>query len=169
MVIETRKFKRKKLPKELKDAYQQLHVLEIEASRLLCSDPVNGTVTGNYPYVDTETLQEHLNKMIEKKPTDVYVTPYGLDGKDMLIDFRGCLTSRKCGCKTDTMEHFPKLPGAIAGAMAYAASIGFTAIAVMQDEGPEGTTEDLYPGITVFLEKGIKEHGLNLEITEDTD
>lgn len=173
MKIKIRNFKRKRLHDKVKDTYYQLHVLEFNAAQLLCKNPA----AGPEEEIEDETillLQKNLIAIMEGNLTDVYATPYNYTGKSTLIDFRG-LPHEKDETRPDyfkTEECYPKLPGAIAGAMAYAADLGFTAIAITDEdldcEENQSPIETVYPGITAYLNKGIREHGAHLEIlTED--
>lgn len=164
MVIESNlKFKSKIIPKPMKSAYGQLHVLEFDALDLLVKNPLKGYDEESDGDIDMRMFHEKITELIDSAPTDIYTAPYNFDGEGTLIDFRGCYPA-KGKAALDTKREYPDMPAAIAAAMAYAASLRYTAIAII-DQDDNGTLwEEKYPGILTFLKQALKEHGIHEEM-----
>lgn len=164
MIITTKqRFKDERIPKVLKKAYNQLHVLEFDGYNLLIKNPFNGYDEKCDITPDLNKLDNEICRIVSNADTDVFAIPYDLIGDGgTLIDFRGCY-KEKYGPVLDTKKSFPDMPAAIIGAMAYAASLGYTAIAIHDPCADEICLEDEYPGITTFMEKAFKEHEIHDE------
>ena len=165
MVIQAKpRFKSKLLPKQLKDTYHQLHILEFKACDLLVKDPIKGFDEKNEGFTDMKMFQRKITELIDEGNTDMHTMPYGFNGESTLIDFRGCY--EQSSFTLDTAKHYPDMPAAIAGALAYAASLRFTAIAITDDEGDEDDPklEEMDPGIMPFIKAAMKEHKVHEEM-----
>lgn len=157
MTIKTTEFKISKLPKSIRNSGNQLHVLEFDVDSLICDLPIEGTKFDDEEIVvDMKKLRRHLEKVTDRCYEDIYVSSYGFDGTGLLIDFRDIDLGDKPVSKA-----CPEVPGVIVGAIAYAANLGFTAIAIVDYELLGGRLYDRYPGIEGFITEGLEEQGFD--------